>query len=233
MLSCSVQASTLGRDSSALPNLKPIERLERTRRLVERRMCHEDLHTQIAYLENVLARSKIITEVLKKAPDLHLPSWYVGAGAIAQTVWNELHDYPLDHGLKDCDLVYFDGDLSSETQNVYRQRGSELFASLPVEVEITNEARVHVWYREKFGKEIKPYISTEDAITTWPTTATSVGVRYRNGLFQVYAPYGLHDLLAMIVRPNKTLVSRDVYEKKARRWKSEWPKLEVIAWDGM
>ncbi|HEX7735888.1 MAG TPA: nucleotidyltransferase family protein [Ktedonobacteraceae bacterium] len=200
---------------------------------MERRMSHEDLHTQIAYLESVLAKSKTLAEILEKTPDLHLPNWYVGAGAIAQTVWNELHGYSLDHGLKDCDLVYFDEDRSSETQNVYRQRGSELFASLPVEVEITNEARVHLWYKEKFGKKITPYLSTEDAITTWPTTATSVGVRYRNGLFQVYAPYGLYDLLSMIVRPNKTLVSRDVYEKKTRRWKSEWPMLEVIAWDEM
>jgi hypothetical protein len=136
-------------------------------------------------------------------------------------------------GLKDCDLVYFDLDISSEIQNVYRQRSKELFASLPIEVEITNEAQVHVWYKEKFGKDIKPYISTEDAINTGPTTATSVDVRYRNGTFQVYAPYGLHDLLGMIARPNKTLVSREVYEKKSERWKNEWPKLEVIAWDGM
>jgi hypothetical protein len=64
-------------------------------------------------------------------------------------------------------------------------------------------ARVHVWYKEAFGKEIKPYTSTEDAIDTWPTTATSVGVRYSNGRFQVYAPYGLHDLLGMIVKPIK------------------------------
>jgi hypothetical protein len=196
-------------------------------------MFHEDLHTQIDYLESVLAKSEIIVVVFKKAPNLNLPNWYLGAGAIAQTVWNELHGYPLDHGLKDCDLVYFDFDISSEIQNVYRQRGKELFASLAVEVEITNEARVHVWYKEKFGKDIKPYISTEDAINTWPTTATSVGVKYSNGTFQVYAPYGLHDLFGMIVRPNKTLVSREVYEKKAERWKSEWPKLEVIAWDGI
>lgn len=194
-------------------------------------MIHEDLPNQIDYLERILAKSKIVAEVLRKAPDLHLPNWYLGAGAIAQTVWNELHGYPFDHGLKDCDLVYFDADLSVEAQNLSRQRGHELFASLPVEVEITNEARVHLWYKEKFGKEITPYLSTEDAITTWPTTATSIGVRFRNGAFQVYAPYSLHDLLGMIVRPNKTLVSREVYEKKAERWKSTWPKLEVIAWD--
>ena len=107
-------------------------------------MCHEDLHTQIAYLERVLAKSKTLAEILNKAPELHVPNWYVGAGAIAQTVWNELHGYPLDHGLKDCDLVYFDLDISSETENVYRQRGNELFTSLPIEVDLTNEARVHV-----------------------------------------------------------------------------------------
>jgi len=140
-------------------------------------------------------------------------------------------DYPLDQGIKDCDLVYFDPNVSSETQNFYRQKGKELFASLPVDVEITNEARVHLWYKEEFGKDIKPYESTEDAINTWPTTATSIGVRDRDGNFQVYAPYGPHDLLGMVVRPNKTLISREVYEKKADRWRKMWPKLEIVAWD--
>jgi hypothetical protein len=195
-------------------------------------MFHEDLLKHIAYLESVLVKSQTVAQVLKKAPALDVPNRYVGAGAIAQTVWNALQGYPFDHGIKDCDLVYFDGDLSAKSENLSRQRGRKLFASLPIEVDITNEARVHLWYQEKFGKEILPYLSTEDAIRTWPTTATSVGVRYSNGLFEVYAPYGLHDLLAMIVRPNKTLVSREVYEKKSQRWKSEWPMLEVIPWDG-
>jgi len=57
-------------------------------------MFNEDLQTQIDYLEKVLAKSKTIAEILKRAPDLGLPNWYAGAGAIAQTVWNELHDYP-------------------------------------------------------------------------------------------------------------------------------------------
>lgn len=170
-------------------------------------------------------------EVLRRAPVLDLPNWYVGAGAVAQTVWNELHGYPLDHGLKDCDLVYFDPHLDARTQDAYRQRASELFASLPVEVELTNEARVHLWYREEFGRDIPPYLSTEDAINTWPTTATSVGVRYHAGLFHIYAPYGLDDLLGMVVRPNKVQAPREVYERKARRWKSVWPRLEIVAWD--
>jgi uncharacterized protein len=88
-----------------------------------------------------------------------------------------------------------------------------------------------VWYKEEFGKDIKPYESTEAAMNTWPTTATSLGVRYRDGNFLIYAPYGLHDLLGMVVRPNKTLISREVYEKQADRWRKMWPKLELVAWE--
>lgn len=194
-------------------------------------MAHNDQSAQIAFLERTLTQSQTLAEVLRTAPALDLPDWYVGAGAVAQTVWNTVHGYPLEHGIKDCDLVYFDPDLRARTQDMHRQRGRELFAALPLEVELTNEARVHLWYRAHFGKDIPPYRSTEDAIDSWPTTATSVGVRYHHGLFQVYAPYGLDDLLGMVVRPNMTLASREVYEQKARRWKSVWPHLHIVAWD--
>jgi uncharacterized protein len=106
-------------------------------------MFNEDLQTQINHLEKILAKSSAITEILMKASELNLPNWYLGAGAIAQTVWNELHGYPLDQGIKDCDLVYFDQDIRSETQDLYIQKSKELFTSLPVQVEATNEARVH------------------------------------------------------------------------------------------
>jgi hypothetical protein len=35
------------------------------------------------------------------------PSWYIGTGAVAPTVWNHLHGCPPDHGL--CDVVYIHG----------------------------------------------------------------------------------------------------------------------------
>jgi hypothetical protein len=192
---------------------------------------NQDLQSQIDHLETILAQSEVIKEVLARAPSLNLTNWYLGAGAVAQTVWNDLHGYPLTQDIKDCDLVYFDPDTSYEAEDAYIKKGERLFAGLPVEVEIRNEARVHIWYEQKFGKKIKPYTSTEDGINTWPTTATSVGVRYDNGQFIVYAPYGLHDLLGMIVRPNKEQIIQDVYEKKVERWKKAWPKLRVVPWD--
>jgi hypothetical protein len=194
-------------------------------------MFNKDLGSQIGYLEEILTKSQVTNKVLELAPKLEMPDWYLGAGAVAQTVWNELHGFPLEQGIRDCDLVYFDTDTSAEAQDRYTRKASELFAGLPTEVEVVNEARVHIWYEEELGKEIRPYKSSEDAINTWPTTATSVGVRYDKDKFMIYAPYGLNDLFGMIVRPNKTLLTYKVYEEKVERWRKAWPKLTVIPWD--
>lgn len=193
---------------------------------------NRNLRFQITCLETALTKSTTIREVLAQVPALGLPDWYLGAGAVAQTVWNELHGFSLDTGIEDVDLVYFDPDLSYAAEDAFIQRGKHLLGSLAVEVEIRNEARVHLWYEQKFGTQIKPYASTEDAINTWPATATAIGVRRDpSGEFIVYAPYGLNDLLGMIVRPNKGQITRDIYERKARRWQAIWPNLRVVPWD--
>lgn len=108
-------------------------------------------------------------------------------------------------------------------------RGHE---GIAIPIEVTNEARVHLWYEQHFGYGIHPYRSVEEAIGSWPTTATSVGVRYDEiGAFVVRAPYGLDDLFGLIVRPNTRQITKDIYLAKTRRWLDAWPKLTVIPWD--
>ncbi len=126
--------------------------------------------------------------------------------------------------------MYFDpADLSAETEKQIEEALVERLGGLEVLVDVKNEARVHFWYEERYGRHLDPYSSTEDAIATWPTTASSVGVR-DDGAFVVCAPYGLSDLFGMVARPNKTVVSRDVYEEKTTRWADRWPRLTVIPW---
>lgn len=48
--------------------------------------------------------------------------------------------------------------------------------------------------------------------------------------FAVCARFGLSDLFAMVVRPNKAIVSEAVYRAKADRWAGLWPKLTVLPW---
>ncbi len=99
-------------------------------------------------------------------------------------------------------------------------------------MEVRNQARAHLWYEERFGYEITPYESVENAINTWPTTATSIGIRPEPGAgFAIYAPCGLNDLLGMIVRPNKTQITKEIYYSKVERWVRVWPRLTVMSWD--
>jgi GNAT superfamily N-acetyltransferase len=130
--------------------------------------------------------------ILERSPSLGLPSWYLGAGAVAAAVWNRDHGFAPAHGVKDYDLVYFDPtDLSAEAEHECARAAHEMFADLPGDIEVVNEARVHLWYEEHFGVVMPPYTSTEGSIATWPTTATSVGVRMDDaGEFQCWAPFG-------------------------------------------
>ena len=143
-------------------------------------------------------------------------SWLV-AGSIAQTIWNLACGQPAELGLKDVDLIYFDDqDLSIDAEASHEGRLCDLFRRLPIKLDIKNEARVHLWYEERFGYAIKPYLSSSDAIATFPTTATAIGARRIRGKLECCAPFGLEDLFGLIVRPNKREITRPIY--RGRRW---------------
>ena len=93
-----------------------------------------------------------------------------------------------------------------------------------------NQARVHVWYQERFGVPCPPHTSTEAAIATFPSTSSAFGARMHRGALDICAPCGFSDLFALRTRPNFALAPRDVYETKAARWKAQWPELEVTPW---
>lgn len=183
-------------------------------------------------LLQILEHNESVQKILERASELKMPNWYLGAGGIAQTVWNVKHGFNPENGIKDYDLVYYDANnISYEAEDKFIQKGKEVFNDIPVLVEIRNQARVHVWYEKHFGNPIEQYKSIEAAINTWPTTATSIGIRKENGQFQVYAPFDLDDLLNMIVRANKAKITEKIYQDKVNRWIKIWPKLKIVPWD--
>ncbi|GGY16594.1 hypothetical protein GCM10010510_72150 [Streptomyces anandii JCM 4720] len=81
--------------------------------------------------------------------------------------------------------------------------GQKVFADLPAGVEIRNEARVHLWYEEKFAVAYPPYDSTEAAIDSFAATTCCLRVRVEaDGRWRVHAPHGLSDVFNLVVRPN-------------------------------
>ncbi|MFC9635824.1 nucleotidyltransferase family protein [Streptomyces mirabilis] len=190
------------------------------------------LDEQLVSLRAVLSRNDVLSEVLARTATLGLPGWYVTAGCLFQTVWNVATDRPPTSGIKDYDVFYFDADeLSWEAEDAVIKTGKEVFADLPAEVEIRNEARVHLWYEDKFGVACPPYDSTEAAIDSFAATTCCLGVRLEaDGRWRLYAPHGLSDVFNLVVRPNPVLAPRAVYEAKAARWREQWPELTVLDW---
>ncbi|MCX5096348.1 nucleotidyltransferase family protein [Streptomyces sp. NBC_00365] len=192
------------------------------------------LGEQLDGLRSVLSQNEVLTDVMTRAATLELPGWYVTAGCLFQTVWNVVTDRPPTSGIKDYDIFYFDGtDLSWEAEDAVIKAGQEVFAGLPAEVEIRNEARVHLWYEHKFGVPCPPHESTEAAIDSFAATTCCLGVRLGpGGAWRVYAPHGLSDVFNLVVRPNPVLAPQKVYEAKTARWRDEWPELTVLPWPG-
>lgn len=186
---------------------------------------------QFLRLQGVVLDSPLLPVLLENWDKVALPDAWLVAGAIAQTVWNHEAGFPLAHGINDIDIVYFDADdLSEDAEAEHAARIRSAFSEQGVWIDVKNEARVHLWYETKFGYPIKPYLSTVDAIATFPTTATAVGLRPSNGRLEFCAPFGLSDLLDGIVRPNKSQIRQEIYEQKVNRWIKTWPKLRVVPW---
>lgn len=182
------------------------------------------------FLAQIL-KNPINGRILSLAPRLGVSDWWLTAGALFQTVWNVLEGKDPRAGIRDYDLFYFDKDTSYEAEDAVILRARELFRDLGVDVEVRNEARVHVWYEERFGVPAVPFTSTTDAVDHFAAKTCCFAVTSdEEGALTTYAPHGYDDLFARKIVPNPVLAPQDVYEAKTRRWKAEWPTLNVLPW---
>lgn len=166
--------------------------------------------------------------ILQRWPHLGLPDAWLSGSLLAQAWWNACFHLPPLHGIADADIIYYDGaDLSEAGEATAAAHVAGLFADLPVRFDVKNQARVHLWYPDRFGIVIPPYRSALQATTTFPTTVSAVAISD----VALSAPFGLDDFLAPAVRGNATLIDQTVYEAKTRRWAVCWPDLVILPWD--
>lgn len=187
-------------------------------------------------VEEILNKNKTLMEMLKRLEQYQkenndFKDYYIGAGAINQTVFNYFHKYPIDQNISDYDIVYYDKDTSYEKEDKIIKELETILKDLNVKTDIKNECRVPIWMKENYNREIKPYESVEDAISKWGTTITCIGVRLEENNFKIYSPYGLEDLFSLTIRPVKKGFTRKDYEKKTKKWKEKWPRLTIVSWD--
>jgi hypothetical protein len=191
----------------------------------------QSLAAQAVELERFIGMNPIVLAILDRMSRLGLADCWLAVGAVFQTVWNVLSERDAGAGILDYDLNYFDAsDLSWEAEDWAIKRAPAVFDGVEAEIQVRNEARVHLWYEEKFGVPCPAYRSTCHAVSTFPNCSSCVAVRAVDGELEVFAPYGLSDLFSMRTRPNPVLAPRAVYDAKTARWVTEWPALTVLAW---
>ena len=190
-----------------------------------------NIELELRLIEHVLD-CDVLCRVLSAAEEVALPDWYLVSGALPQSVWNAALDRPALEHVKDIDLVYFDArDLTKDTALAREYAVSERLSGIGIKLDAKNQARVHLWYEERFGYPIRPYRSAREAIATFPFTASSVGITRIDNALRVFAPFALDDLFAMMVRANRTLITPQVYARKAARVRVHWPDVAVLPWE--
>jgi hypothetical protein len=163
---------------------------------------------------------------------LALPDAWIVSGCLVQTVWNVLTSRPIDHGINDYDIFYFDPDTSWRAEDAVIRQLQGRLEKPGIKIEVRNQARVHLWYPEKHGLPYPPLQSSKQGIDRFLTKHTQVGIRRSPNAHDVYAPNGFDDIARMIVRPNPgPNFSAASYEAKAKRWKMQWPEITVLAAD--
>ena len=147
---------------------------------------NKSIDVQLDVFEKIISNNKKLMKILDVLEEYALENpnfknWYVGAGGVNQTVFNYYHGYEGDYGIKDYDIVYFDEDTSYEAEDVIIKDLEERLKNIDVVSDIKNQARVHIWYNPKYGTNREPYTSCEDAVSSWGSTVTCIGIRKEHG----------------------------------------------------
>ena len=181
-------------------------------------------------LISIIRQQDWLMEALRDVRSLELPDWYIAAGAVRNTVWNYLHSFPTTFNQNDVDVIYFDqSDMNGEREGISEKSLKEKNPKLKWEV--VNQARVHLFNnRPNIGHP--PVKSSGKSIAYWSETPTCVGIRLEaSDAITICAPYGLNDLMDLIVKPiPKPYQNLVLYQQrvKSKNWAECWPNLKII-----
>lgn len=165
-------------------------------------------------------------EIVRRLPTLGLSQCLLTAGCLFQAVWNQQSGQPTAWGIKDYDVFYFDEDESWDAENEVILAAKALFHDLDLNIEIKNQARVHRWYPQRFGRAYPKLQSAKDGIDRYLIAGTCIGLDVKTG--EVYAPYGLSDVEEGLLRINPHNHQPDLFAQKAESYRARWPFLRVV-----
>lgn len=174
-------------------------------------------------IRSILRADPLRWHVLDVVRSLNLQDGWIGAGFVRNAVWDHLHQRPPSPLTGDVDVIWHDPGRINPAED-RKQEAALRTAEPSISWSVKNQARMHT----RNGDD--PYVSATEAMRCWPETATAVAVR-RHGFdaCEIAAPFGLDDLLNLVLRPTPRFCreKRDIYEGRLRtkNWIVRWPLL--------
>jgi hypothetical protein len=181
-----------------------------------------------AFIEIAMS-NPINAQIVERLPSLGLNQTMLTAGCLFQAIWNQVSEHPAAWGVNDYDVFYFDEDLSWEAENKAILAAQTLFQDLDANVEVRNQARVHLWFEARFGSDYPPLRSAIEGIDRFLIFSTCVGLHIDTR--ELYVPYGLAELEQGILRMNPNFPQPERFYKKAQSYQARWDWLRVAESD--
>lgn len=178
----------------------------------------------------VIKEDRWMMDILGTVDLLNLPDWWVCAGFIRSKIWDVQHQFSTRTPLPDIDVIYFDKDNTEEL--IEKEIEAKLYSLAPnIPWSVKNQARMHL------KNDMPPYTSSIDGISKFPETVTALGVKldYQSDV-KLIAPWGVHDVVNLKVRPTPSFTSGDkikIYQNRVREkeWKNTWKNIRIYAID--
>jgi hypothetical protein len=166
-------------------------------------------------------------DLLRSAQALNLPDWWICAGFVRSKLWDVIHGFNERTPLPDIDLIYFDPIHTDESEE--KKLEVQLKHANPhIPWSVKNEARMHII------NNLPPYLSSIDAISKFPETATALGLKLdENNQIRLAAPCGIHDVIHLELKPTPYFAATQersgIYETRLmkKNWQAIWPKIII------
>ena len=167
-----------------------------------------------------------IRAILEIIRSLELKDSWLAAGCVRNFIWNMLLERPGFDSETDVDVIFFDTTYA-EAETIELE--AKLKADWPqYRWELRNQAYMHL-----HSPGTASYKNACEAMSKYPERCTAIGLRLlENDKLELFAPYGLEDILNFQVRPTPHFLEHKerqrVYAERLakKNWQKGWPQLE-------
>lgn len=182
-------------------------------------------------LKLLLTNNLDLMSILTIIDELQLNDCWLCAGTLRNFVWNHLSGNQLLDLNSDIDVIFYDDDVSRETVSEIEQ---QLLRDYPqYQWEVRNQVYMH-----HHSLSTEPYKNSQEAMTKFPEQCTAIGARLNGDQIEIFAPFGIEDIVNFKVQPTPFYLEnaerRKLYSKRvqSKNWKDKWENLTIVLIDG-